>query len=98
MADLTEGNGCGQRLAPSTVHRKTAALRSFYKHLRREDLVADDPTAGLATPRRSKKLPNVLNQAEVTRLLAVPSAILPRPTGTARSSRSCTPAACGRRS
>ncbi|MDQ5895843.1 MAG: integrase/recombinase XerD, partial [Actinomycetota bacterium] len=54
VADLTEGNGSGRSLAPSTVHRKTAALRSFYKHLRREDLVSDDPTAGLATPRRSK--------------------------------------------
>jgi integrase/recombinase XerD len=78
VADLTEGNGSGQSLAPSTVHRKTAALRSFYKHLRREDLVSDDPTAGLATPRRSKKLPNVLNQAEVTRLLASPSGDSPQ--------------------
>lgn len=72
VADLTEGHD-GHTLAPSTVHRKTAALRSFYKHLRREDLVSEDPTAGLATPRRSKKLPNVLNQAEVARLLATPA-------------------------
>ncbi|MCB0861138.1 MAG: site-specific tyrosine recombinase XerD [Solirubrobacterales bacterium] len=78
VADLTEGGGSGQRLAASTVHRKTAALRSFYKHLRREDLVGDDPTAGLATPRRSKKLPNVLNQAEVTRLLATPAGDSPQ--------------------
>lgn len=73
VADLTEGQGEAPRLAPATVHRKTAALRSFYKHLRREDLVVEDPTAGLATPRRSKKLPKVLNQAEVTRLLATPA-------------------------
>jgi len=59
-------------LAASTVHRKTAALRSFYKHLRREDLITDDPTVGLTTPRRAKKLPNVLNQAEVSKLLAAP--------------------------
>jgi integrase/recombinase XerD len=78
VADLTEGQGEENRLAPSTVHRKTAALRSFYKHLRREDLVSDDPTAGLATPRRSKKLPNVLNQAEVTRLLATPAGDSPQ--------------------
>lgn len=78
VADLTEAGGDGNRLAPSTVHRKTAALRSFYKHLRREELVSDDPTAGLATPRRSKKLPNVLNQAEVSRLLATPSGDSPQ--------------------
>ena len=51
VADLTETGGNGNRLAPSTIHRKTAALRSFYKHLRREDMVSEDPTAGLATPR-----------------------------------------------
>ncbi|MCB0862014.1 MAG: site-specific tyrosine recombinase XerD [Solirubrobacterales bacterium] len=78
VANLTEGNGSGRRLASSTIHRKTAALRSFYKHLRREDLVVADPTAGLATPRRSKKLPNVLNQAEVTRLLGTPSGDSPQ--------------------
>lgn len=78
VADLMEPDENGQRLAPSTVHRKTAALRSFYKHLRREDLVSSDPTAGLATPRRSRKLPKVLNQAEVTRLLAVPSGDSPQ--------------------
>ncbi|HMY27147.1 MAG TPA: site-specific integrase, partial [Solirubrobacterales bacterium] len=78
VADLIEGKGSGHRLAASTVHRKTAALRSFYKHLRLEDLVGDDPTAGLSTPRRSKKLPNVLNQAEVTRLLAVPAGDSPQ--------------------
>jgi integrase/recombinase XerD len=71
VATLTSGNG-DQPLAASTVHRKTAALRSFYKHLRREDLVIDDPTVALTTPRRSKKLPNVLNQAEVAKLLASP--------------------------
>ncbi len=66
-------NEDGRRLAPATVHRKTAALRAFYRHLRREDLLTDDPTVGLVTPRRAKKLPNVLNQAEVSRLLAAPA-------------------------
>jgi integrase/recombinase XerD len=70
-AELSAGTG-DQPLATSTVHRKTAALRSFYKHLRREELIVDDPTAGMASPRRAKKLPKVLNQAEVTRLLEAP--------------------------
>lgn len=70
-ADLSAGDG-DQPLASATVHRKTAALRSFYKHLRREELIVDDPTAGMASPRRAKKLPNVLNQAEVAQLLAAP--------------------------
>src|SRR4029077_11396275 len=56
----------------STIHRKAACLRSFYKHLRRDELIADDPTAVLVAPRRAKKLPQVLNYAEVQKLLASP--------------------------
>ena len=51
------------------MSRKTACLRSFYRHLRREELIADDPTATLTPPQKSRKLPHVLSQAEVTKLL-----------------------------
>jgi integrase/recombinase XerD len=71
LADLATGNGRPARSA-STVHRKTACLRSFYKHLRRDELIGDDPTASLSAPRRAKKLPQVLNYAEVQHLLAAP--------------------------
>jgi integrase/recombinase XerD len=56
----------------ATVHRKAACLRSFYKQLRRDELIGDDPTAALSAPRRAKKLPQVLNYAEVQKLLAAP--------------------------
>ena len=55
--------------SPATISRKTACLRSFYRHLRREELIADDPTALLSPPAKSRKLPQVLGHAEVTRLL-----------------------------
>ena len=55
------------------MHRKAACLRSFYKQLRRDELIGDDPTAALSAPRRAKKLPQVLNYAEVQKLLAAPS-------------------------
>jgi integrase/recombinase XerD len=71
LADLATGNG-RPACSAATVHRKTACLRSFYKHLRRDELIGDDPTAALSAPRRSKKLPQVLNYAEVQRLLAAP--------------------------
>lgn len=77
ISSLSSANG-DQPLAASTVHRKTAAIRSFYKHLRREDLITDDPTVGLSTPKRSKKLPQVLNQAEVAKLLAAPRGSTPQ--------------------
>ena len=71
LADLATGRG-RPACSAATVHRKTACLRSFYKHLRRDELIGDDPTAALSAPRRAKKLPQVLNYPEVQRLLAAP--------------------------
>jgi integrase/recombinase XerD len=59
----------GHAASPATVHRKTACLRSFYRHLRREGIRESDPTAALTAPRRGRKLPEVLSRPEVMRLL-----------------------------
>jgi len=73
LALLAEGDGNGSKpCSTATVNRKAACLRSFYRHLRREDLVSDDPAADLATPRRGRKLPEVLSYAEMQKLLAQP--------------------------
>jgi integrase/recombinase XerD len=73
LADLAQGDGNGREpVSTATVHRKAACLRSFYRHLRREEAVDDDPAAELQTPRRGRKLPEVLSYAEVQRLLAQP--------------------------
>jgi integrase/recombinase XerD len=73
LVDLAQGDGNGREpCSTATIHRKAACLRSFYRHLRREEVVEDDPAAQLETPRRGKKLPEVLSYAEVQRLLAQP--------------------------
>ena len=64
-----DGNGGRAGCSPATINRKTACLRSFYRHLRREELIVDDPTASLTPPTKSRKLPHVLSHAEVTKLL-----------------------------
>jgi integrase/recombinase XerD len=58
--------------SPATIHRKSACLRSFYRHLRRDGLLEGDPTATLSTPRRARKLPQVLTRGEVEKLLSQP--------------------------
>jgi integrase/recombinase XerD len=63
------GGAPGQSASPATVHRKTACLRSFYRHLRREEIRESDPTAALTAPRRGRKLPEVLSRPDVTKLL-----------------------------
>ena len=74
LADLAtgrEGENGDRRppCSPATINRKTACLRSFYRHLRREELVDADPTATLDRPAKSRKLPHVLSYGEVKRLL-----------------------------
>ena len=68
LADLATGDG-QPACSPATINRKTACLRSFYRHLRREELIDADPTAALSPPTKSRKLPRVLTYAEVKRLL-----------------------------
>jgi integrase/recombinase XerD len=70
LADLADGPE--SQLSAATINRKAACLRSFYKHLRREEIVVDDPTAHLAVPRRRRRLPEVFSYAEVQKLLATP--------------------------
>ena len=64
-------------MKPATLQRKVACLRSFYRHLRREALLEDDPTAQLRAPRQSRKLPQVLSRDEVARLLEQPGGAEP---------------------
>ncbi|MBA2505291.1 MAG: site-specific tyrosine recombinase XerD [Thermoleophilaceae bacterium] len=71
LSHLAAGNGRGPA-SPATIHRKAACLRSFYRHLRREGLRDSDPTAQLASPKRGRKLPRVLNRDEVVKLLESP--------------------------
>jgi integrase/recombinase XerD len=72
LTGLAAGDGDDAPAATATIQRKAAALRTFYKHLRREGVRESDPTAGISTPRKSQKLPHVLGRAEVQRLLEQP--------------------------
>jgi integrase/recombinase XerD len=72
LDELAAGGEERPPVAPATLQRKTACLRSFYRHLRRDEVVDHDPTADLRAPRRRQKLPQVLSRAEVVRLLAAP--------------------------
>lgn len=59
--------------ARSSIARKLAALRSFYKFAMREGLASSNPAKPLRNPRRQRKLPHVLNDDEVGRLLLAPN-------------------------
>src|SRR5215216_1563704 len=64
LSELAAGVDDRPPVAAATLQRKAACLRSFYRHLRREGLLERDPTADLRAPRKSQRLPEVLNRAE----------------------------------
>ncbi len=72
LHDLATGSEGRPPVAPATIQRKAACLRSFYRHLRRENLLQGDPTAELRAPKKSQKLPQVLSRDEIAQLLASP--------------------------
>jgi integrase/recombinase XerD len=78
LTHLATGDSDHRPASPATIHRKSACLRSFYRHLRREGLRDSDPTATLSAPRRNRKLPQVLTRGEVERLLSQPRGSSPQ--------------------
>ena len=58
--------------ARTTISRKLASLRSFYRFAQRQGLAKINPATPLRNPRRQRKLPHVLSSEEVGRLLAAP--------------------------
>ncbi len=77
VSELADGHDGKPPVAPATLQRKVACLRSFYRHLRREQTIAHDPTSELRPPRSRGRLPKVLTRDEVNRLLEQPRGTTP---------------------
>ena len=77
VSELADGREGKPPVAPATLQRKIACLRSFYRHLRREQILAHDPTSELRPPRSPNRLPKVLSRDEVNRLLEQPTGTSP---------------------
>ncbi len=58
-----------QNYSKTTVSRKIAALRTFYRFLYREKLVSSNPASNIKTPKKTKKLPDFLTEDEVDEIL-----------------------------
>lgn len=67
MSELREHNYCR-----STVARKLATLRSFYKFLVRRGYLQSNPVAPIRTPKQDKRLPKCLEIDQIEKLLANP--------------------------
>jgi integrase/recombinase XerC len=61
-----------QDYSKSTIARKLATLRSFYKFCLRRGYVEAHPLASIRTPKQEKRLPKYLELAQITKLLSTP--------------------------
>src|SRR6266849_5255366 len=60
------------RPAPASQARTVAALRCFFRFCVESDYLERDPAHVLRTPKKREALPDVLDRAELSRLLNVP--------------------------
>jgi integrase/recombinase XerC len=70
-AYLASLHAAGQSRA--TAARKLAAIRTFLRYLRREEIIDADPGAQVSTPKREVRMPAHLSEAEMVRLIESPS-------------------------
>ena len=60
--------------APTTIARKLASIRSFYRFGYREGWVSSNPAQPLRSPKRGRSLPKFLTGDEIAGLLIAPPA------------------------
>ena len=65
-------------LASTTIARRVAALRAFYRHQMLLGARADNPAAELDLPRRAQTLPRTLSPGEAERLIEAAAGTTPR--------------------
>jgi integrase/recombinase XerD len=66
--DLSRLGARWAELAPSTLARRSAALRRFFGFLVDDGLRSDDPSAALPRPRFERPLPRILEADEIDRM------------------------------
>ncbi len=67
-----------QGLASTTICRRAAAIRSFYRHQTLLGARSDNPAAELDLPRRTRRLPRTLSPGEAERLVEAAQGTTPR--------------------
>ena len=66
-----------ENLQPSSVTRKLAAIRSFFQYMLRERHLKVDPSVTIDSLKTPQRLPKVLSEKDISRLLEQPGATTP---------------------
>jgi integrase/recombinase XerD len=73
----SEPRASARRLSSESVYLEIAALRALYRYAEQEKLLPRNIAENLSLPRRWKRLPKALSDAEITQLLTPESPVTP---------------------
>lgn len=58
-----------QKLKARSVNRKLSAVKSFFRYLKKNEVIARNPAEAVAGPKASKRLPSFVNDREMTQVI-----------------------------
>jgi len=58
--------------SPSSIQRLLSSIRNFFKYLIKEGLLENNPAQDVSAPKKSRRLPRVLDIDEISHLLNIP--------------------------
>ena len=61
-----------QKYSNKTIARKIASLKSLFKYLNQQNIIENNPLQDLKIPKVPKRLPHLLSQKEILKLMSLP--------------------------
>lgn len=58
-----------QKIKPRSVNRKLSAVKSFFKYLKKQGVVQQNPAQSVSGPKADKKLPSFVNDTDMSKIL-----------------------------
>ena len=71
-SDILSFIGADESLSARTSSRRLSSIRRYYRYLKRDSLIAKDPSGDLDSPKPGRLLPKIVSESDVERLLATP--------------------------
>ena len=68
---LTHLNKTGLNI--KSINRNIVSIKQFYKYLLMQDLISNDPTENIITPKMKQSLPDVLSLEDIEKLISIPT-------------------------
>jgi integrase/recombinase XerC len=66
-----------RKIAKASIARKLSAIRSFFRYLVQEEIIAKNPIEQVSSPKLDRRLPSFLTQEETEKLLNAPDLSTP---------------------